>query len=42
MQVQAKTRNRECSSFATGGIADNREVFLLFGDEGDEKAARGP
>ena len=40
--MEAKTRKRTCSSFASGGITDTGKVYMLLGDEGDEEAARGP
>ena len=40
--MEAKTRNRGRSSFASGGVTDTEEVLVLLGDEGDGEAARGP
>ena len=35
--MEAKTRNRRCSSFATGGFLDTREVLILLGTMATEK-----
>ena len=40
--MEAKTRNRGCSSLASSGIIDTGKVLMLLGDEGDGEAARGP
>ena len=33
--MESKTRKKRCSSFAIGGFANTRKVFMFFGDEGD-------
>ena len=40
--MEAKTRIRRRSSFASGGVADTGEVLMFLGDEGDGEVARGP
>ena len=40
--MEAKTRNREGSSLASGGDVDTGKVSMLLGDEGDGEAAREP
>ena len=40
--MEAKTRNRGRSSFASGGVTDTGKVLMLLGDEDDGEAARGP
>ena len=40
--MEAKTRNRRRSSFASGGVTDTGKILMLLGDKGDGEAARGP
>ena len=40
--MEAKTRNRRRSIFASGGVTNAGKVLMLLGDEGDGEAARGP
>ena len=35
--MEENTRKRGCSSFADGGFANTREVFMLLGDKGEKK-----
>ena len=39
--MEAKTRNRGCSRFATGVFPDTREILMLLGDESGGEAGRG-
>ena len=40
--LEAKTRSRGRSSPTSGGVTDTGKIPMLFGDEGDGEAARGP
>ena len=40
--MEAKTRNKNRSSLASGGVTDTGKVLILVGDEGDGEAAHGP
>ena len=40
--MESKTRNRRCSSLASGGFANTSRELMFLDDEGDEKAASGP
>ena len=40
--MEAKTRNRRRSSFASVGFTDTGKVLMLLSNEGDGEAARGP
>ena len=40
--MEAKTRSRERSSLASGGVTDTGKIPMLLGDKGDGEAARGP
>ena len=40
--MDAKTRSRGRSSLTSGGVTDTGKIPMLFGDEGDREAARGP
>ena len=40
--MDAKTRSRGRSSLTSGGVIDTGKLPMLFGDEGDGEAARGP
>ena len=39
--MEANTKNRRCSSLASGGFAITRKVPTLLGDEGDGEPACG-
>ena len=39
--LEAKTRNRRRSSFASGGVTDSGKELMFICDEGDGEAARG-
>ena len=40
--MEAKTRDRGRNSLTSGGVADTGKILMLFGNEGDGEAARGP
>ena len=40
--MEATTRSRGRSSLTSGGVTNTGKIPMLLGNEGDEKAARGP
>ena len=40
--MEAKTRDRGRNSLTSSGVADTGKILMLFGNEGDGEAARGP